>query len=467
MGDQDSADGALRLALRRQRLALKHLAGHIRAMSLPASRLAQFSWALYDWANSAFSAVIITFVFATYFSQAIAPDPVSGTATWGWAMTVSGIAIALVSPVLGAIADAAGRRKPWLLVCTLMTVAGCFALWFARPAPEFVLLTLVAMAIANIGMEIGGVFYNAMLPEIASRERIGRMSGWAWGLGYAGGLACLILALFAFVQAEQPLFGLEKSSAEHVRITGPLVGLWLALFSLPLFLFTPDRRSGGIAPGEAVRRGLAQLRGTLVNIKRYRAIMLFLIARMIYTDGLNTLFAFGGIYAAGTFGMDMAGVIKFGILLNVTAGLGALAFAWIDDWIGAKHTILIGLTGLLVCGGAAVLAESTLTFWIAGGLLGVFVGPTQAASRSLMGRIAPAELRTEMFGLYALSGKVTAFMGPFFLGTITYWTGSQRLGVATILVFFIVGMALLLPLDEARQAERAESDLARAPGDAS
>jgi UMF1 family MFS transporter len=422
------------------------------------SRLAQFSWALYDWANSAFSAVIITFVFATYFSQGIAADSVSGTAAWGWAMTVSGIAIALISPVLGAIADAAGRRKPWLLICTWITVAGCFALWFARPAPDFVLFALIVVAIANMGMEIGGVFYNSMLPEIAGPDRIGRMSGWAWGLGYAGGLACLILALFAFVQAEPPLFGLDKDTAEHVRITGPLVGLWLALFSLPLFLFTPDRRGGGIAPGEAVRRGLAQLRGTIVHIGRYRAIMLFLIARMVYTDGLNTLFAFGGIYAAGTFGMDMAGVIKFGILLNVTAGIGALAFAWVDDWLGAKRTILIGLTGLIVCGSAAVLTESTLVFWVAGGVLGVFVGPTQAASRSLLGRIAPAELRTEMFGLYAVSGKITAFVGPFVLGTVTYWTGSQRLGVATILVFFIVGMALLLPLDEAGQERRAQRD---------
>jgi UMF1 family MFS transporter len=425
-------------------------------MSPPTSRLGQFSWALYDWANSAFSAVIITFVFATYFSQGIAADSVSGTAAWGWAMTASGIAIALISPVLGAIADAAGRRKPWLLICTWITVAGCFALWFARPAPDFVLFALIVVAIANMGMEIGGVFYNAMLPEIAGRDRIGRLSGWAWGLGYAGGLACLILALFAFVQAEQPLFGLDKDTAEHVRITGPLVGLWLALFSLPLFLFTPDRRGGGIAPGEAVRRGLAQLRGTIVHIRRYRAIVLFLIARMVYTDGLNTLFAFGGIYAAGTFGMDMAGVIRFGILLNVTAGLGALAFAWVDDWLGAKRTILIGLAGLLACGSAAVLAESTLVFWIAGGVLGVFVGPTQAASRSLLGRIAPAELRTEMFGLYAVSGKITAFVGPFLLGTVTYWTGSQRLGVATILVFFIVGMALLLPLDEAGQERRAQ-----------
>ncbi len=310
------------------------------------------------------------------------------------------------------------------------------------------LFTLVVVGITNLCFEIAGVFYNAMLPEIVSREYLGRLSGWAWGLGYAGGLACLIFSLFALIQTETPLFGLDKDSAEHVRATGPLVGLWLAVFSLPLFLFTPDRRSTGLPAALAVRQGLDQLRRTFANLKRYRAILHFMIARMIYNDGLNTLFAFGGIYAAGTFGMSTAEVIQFGILLNVTAGLGALGFAWIDDRIGAKRTILIALVGLFACGTAAVLATSTAVFWLAGGLLGIFVGPTQAASRSLMARMAPAEVRTEMFGLYALTGKITAYMGPFVLGTVTYWTGSQRWGIATILAFFIVGGLLLLPLKE-------------------
>ncbi len=417
-------------------------------MASPASRLGQFSWALYDWANSAFSAVIITFVYATYFTKGIAVDEVSGTAEWGWAMSASGVAIALVSPVLGAIADAGGRLKPWLLVWTAIAVVGCGLLWYGRPSPEVALMVLAIAALTNLAFEIAGVFYNAMLPEIVSKEYLGRLSGWAWGLGYAGGLVCLILVLYGFVQPEPPPFGLDPKAAEDVRISGPLVGLWLAVFSLPLFLFTPDRQSAGLPAAEAVRRGLAQLRRTFSNLRSYRAIGRFLIARMIYTDGLNTLFAFGGIYAAGTFGMALAEVIKFGILLNVTAGLGALGFAWIDDWIGAKRTILIGLVGLLACGTAAVVATSPLAFWIAGGLLGIFVGPTQAASRSLMARLAPAEVRTEMFGLYALTGKITAYIGPFLLGTVTFWTGSQRLGIATILGFFVVGGVLLLPLRE-------------------
>jgi MFS transporter, UMF1 family len=423
---------------------------------ISSSRLGQFSWALYDWANSAFSTVIITFIFATYFTQGIAVDKATGTAQWGWALGGSGIAIALLSPVLGAIADAGGRRKPWLFAFTYLTVIGCFLLWYARPDPNFAILTLAVVAIANVAFEIAGVFYNAMLPEIVTREYIGRLSGWAWGLGYAGGLASLILALVAFVQPEQPLFGLDKDRFEQVRITGPLVGVWFALFSLPLFLFTPDRKSSGLPAREAIRRGLAQLRRTFANIRRYRQIGLFLLARMIYTDGLNTLFAFGGIYAAGTFGMDLSEVIYFGILLNVTAGIGALAFAWIDDWIGAKRTILIALLGLLACGAAAVLVTSTLAFWIAGGLLGIFVGPPQAASRSMMARMAPPDMRTEMFGLYALTGKITAYIGPFVLGTVTYWTGSQRLGIATILAFFVIGMVLLLPVRE--PSETAETE---------
>ena len=422
-------------------------------MTAHVPRLGQVSWALYDWANSAFSAVIVTFVFATYFSQGIALNEVIGTAEWGWMMTASGIAIALLSPILGAIADAGGRRKPWLFVFTQITVIGCFLLWLGRPSHEVALMVLVIVGLTNVAFEIAGVFYNAMLPEIVSHEYIGRLSGWAWGLGYAGGLLCLIITLFAFVQAEHPLFGLDQQQAEDIRVAGPLVGFWLALFSLPLFLFTPDQPSRHLPVALAVRRGLGQLKDTFAHLGRYRQIGRFLIARMIYTDGLNTLFAFGGIYAAGTFGMAMAEVIKFGILLNVTAGLGALAFGWIDDRIGAKRTILIALVGLLASSAAAVVVTEPLHFWIAGALLGIFVGPTQAASRSLMARMAPPELRTQMFGLYALTGKVTAYLGPFFLGTVTWWTGSQRLGIATILIFFVIGMVLLWPLKEPQTGE--------------
>ncbi len=414
-----------------------------------ASRSGLFAWAFYDWANSAFAAVIITFVFATYFSQGIAADPVTGTASWGWAMTASAFVIALLSPVLGAIADAGGRRKPWILAFTWLCVIASGLLWAAKPNSSWITFTLIVVAIANIGFELATVFYNAMLPDLTKRQRMGRLSGWSWGFGYAGGLVCLILALLAFVQTETPLFGLDKEAAQHIRITGPLVGVWLFIFSLPLFVLTPDRPSRSLSAGDAVREGLTRLRTTIAHAGRQGTLARFLIARMLYVDGLNTLFAFGGIYAAGSFGLEMAEVIKFGILLNVTAGLGAFAFAWIDDWLGPKRTILIALLGLILFGLAAVLVTSAAAFWVIGALLGLFVGPTQAASRTLMAKLAPDEQQNEMFGLYALSGKATAFLGPMVLGTVTIWTDSQRLGMATILAFFAAGMWLLSGLDEA------------------
>ena len=404
------------------------------------------SWAFYDWANSAFGAVINTFVFATYFSQGIAPDPVTGTAQWGWALAVSSILAAVLGPILGAMSDVNGRRKPWIFVFTWLSVIATALLWFAEPSTEWVLFALVFVVIANLSLELAGVFYNAMLADLTTTDRIGRLSGWSWSLGYVGGVFCLVIALFAFVQTDTPLFGLDKEAAEHVRATAPLVALWLAIFSLPLFLFTPDKPSRGLAIGKALREGFAQLKRTLTHLRRYRKVAHFLFARMLYIDGLNTLFAFGGIYAAGTFGFELADVITFGILLNVTAGLGAFAFAWIDDWLGPKPTILLALIGLFTCGLAAVLTNDVTQFWIIGALLGIFVGPTQAASRTLMARLAPAEQQTEMFGLYTLSGKVTAFLGPFILGTVALWADSQRAGMATILLFFAAGFVALAML---------------------
>ena len=405
------------------------------------------AWAFYDWANSAFGAVIVTFVFATYFSQGIAADPVTGTAQWGWAMTVSAIIAAITGPILGAMSDARGRRKPWIFVFTWLSVIATGLLWFAEPNPTFVLYTLTVVVIANLSLELAGIFYNAMLNDLAPADRIGRLSGWSWALGYVGGLGCLIIALFALVQTETPLFGLDKETAEHVRATGPLVALWLAVFSLPMFLWTPDIPSKGLSIRAAFSAGLGQLRDTITQLRRYRHVAHFLLARMLYIDGLNTLFAFGGIYAAGTFGFELADVITFGILLNVTAGLGAFAFAWLDDWLGPKTVILIALIGLFVCGLGAVLTHNLQHFWIIGGLLGIFVGPTQAASRTLMAKLAPSGQQTEMFGLYTLSGKITAFLGPFILGTVTLWADCQRAGMATILIFFAAGFGLLYTLN--------------------
>ena len=408
-------------------------------------RRALFSWCLFDWANSAFPTVITTFVFATYFTTTVAESTIAGTAAWGHAQSLAALIIALLGPALGAIADRGGRRKPWLLAFTALCVAACVGLWFTQPERGDVIWALTFVVLGTVGFEIGMVFYNALLPEIAAPERLGRLSGWGWGMGYAGGLACLSVALMGFIQTDAPWFGLAAGTAEPVQATTLLVAAWVSLFALPLFLWTPDKPRGERTL-EALRNGLVTLVNTLCNIRRYAQTARFLLARMIYIDGLNTLFAFGGIYAAGTFGMALEEVILFGIAINVTAGIGAACFAWLDDNIGPKRTILIALGGLIGFGGALLLASGKVWFWALALPLGLFVGPAQAASRSFMARLAPPHMRAEMFGLFAFSGKVTAFLGPLFLAWATLAFDSQRAGMATIIVFLAVGFVLLLPL---------------------
>jgi UMF1 family MFS transporter len=411
-------------------------------------RRAVAAWCLYDWANSAFPAVITTFVFATYFTQAVAPDPVTGTTLWGHALAVAGFAIAVLSPILGSIADHTGRQKLWLGLFSVITAATIGALWFVEPLQSSIPLALIGIAVATIGFEIATVFYNALLPSVAPPAWLGRVSGWAWGLGYVGGIVCLALLLVLFVQADQPLFGLDKSTAEHVRVAGPFSALWYLVFIVPLFLFVREPPAQRMPLAAAARKGIGDLLRTLATLKDHRPVAWFLFANMIYTDGLTTLFAFGGVYAAGTFGMPLDEVIVFGIALNVTAGIGAFAFAWIDDWIGARRTVAIGLASLIVVGAGLLLVESKQWFWGLGLLLGAFFGPVQAASRSLAARMAPPEHRAQMFGLFALSGRVTAFLGPAVLAWATHAAGNQRAGMATILVFLFVGLLCLLKVPE-------------------
>jgi MFS transporter, UMF1 family len=406
------------------------------------------SWCLYDAANSAFPTVVTTFVFGAYYTQAIAKTPEEGAADWGLAVGLAAIAVAVAGPVAGAVADQGGRQKPWLAGLTAMCVLATALLWFAAPEPDSAIWALSFVALALFAFELGMVFYNAMLPGLAPTAYLGRISGWGWGCGYIGGLICLALSLVGFVQTDTPWFGVPTSEAMHIRAVMVLVAVWFAILSLPLFLFTPDRPSSGLRFQAAVRAGLGQLADTIRHARQYAGLGRYLLAHMIYTDGLNTLFTFGGIYAASEFGMTMTEVIQFAIALNVTAGLGALAFAWLDDRIGAKPVIVMSLVGLIAFGAGLLIVGSAFWFWVFGMGLGVFVGPAQAASRSLMARLSPPDKQTEMFGLYALSGKATAFIGPMLVGSVTAATGSQRAGMAIIIVFFTLGLLLLLPVKE-------------------
>jgi UMF1 family MFS transporter len=417
----------------------------------PPQRRALIAWCLYDWANSAFPTIVSTFVFATYFVQAVAADVATGTAQWSLAMSLAGIGVAMLSPPLGAIADKGGRRKPLLALATALCVLCSALLWFVRPDPAYVALGVLLASLGTIAFEVGTVFYNALLPSVAPPQLIGRASGIAWGVGYAGGLCALVVCLVVLVEPDPSPLGLDRGAAEHVRATGPLVALWWCAFGWPIFAFVREVKVQGMPWGKAAREGIAAMARVIPELRKVPGSLRFLVANMLYMNGLNTLFSFGAIYAAGTFGMTTEEVLRFGIALNVTAGAGAIGFSFMDDRVGSKPTVLLSLVAMMVLGIALLLAGSKLWFWCLGLGLGVFMGPVQAASRTLVARMAPEAVRAEFFGLFALSGRVTSFAGPALLGAATLATGSQRAGMATILLFLAAGAVLLAGVPGSRE----------------
>ncbi|MCH7754062.1 MFS transporter [candidate division KSB1 bacterium] len=406
-----------------------------------------FAWTLYDFANSSFSTLVLTFIYATYFTKTVAPDEISGTAMWSRGITISALTVGLLSPFFGALADNGGFRKRILLILTAITVIGTANLFNVLPGQ--VLKGLVWFVIANIGMEMGMVFYNAFLPDVAPSDKIGRISGYGWGVGYIGGLLCMVVAMVGFVQTENPWFGFSTENSENIRATNLLVAVWFTIFAVPFFIWVKEKK-GRTFPniGQMVSSTVGQLKSTFHEIKRYRQIVRLLIARIFYNDGIITIASFGGIYAAGTFGFTFSEILTFGIVLNITAGLGAFAMGFLDDRIGGKRTIQITNMVFIAATLLAVFAPSKLWFWVSGIIVGFFLGPNQAVSRSLMGRFVPSDKETEFFGFYAFSGKATAFIGPFFLGILTEMFNSQRAGMSIVVVMFIVGSLLLTRVDE-------------------
>jgi len=404
-----------------------------------------WSWCLYDWANSAFTTLVVTFVYSAYFTSAFADDPGRGTALWSRGITASALAIAALAPIAGALADRGGRRR-YLILCSLVCVAATAALAFVRPSqPNAVVIALTVFVVANVAFELGLVFYNAFLSSIAAPERIGRVSGYGWGLGYAGGLMALLAALVVFVLPEPPLFGIPTEEGFNLRATNLLVAGWFLLFAIPAFVFLKDDAVSGARL--SIGRAFGDLAITFRHLRRYRQVARFLLARLFYNDGLVTIFAFGGIYAVGTFGFTFAELITFGIVINVGAGLGALAFGFVDDRIGGRATIAWSVAALAVATVIGALAPSREWFWVTAILVGIFAGPNQSASRSLMARFVPAKHESEFFGFFAFSGKVTSFLGPALLGVLSD-VYNQRVGVASLLVFFLVGGLILWRVDE-------------------
>jgi UMF1 family MFS transporter len=426
-------------------------------------RSAVISWIFFDWAAQPYFTLITTFVFAPYFATHVSPNAAEGQALWGFATAAAGIAIALASPVLGAIADASGRRKPWIAGFGALLVIGSSLMWFGRPGdPSVIPPLLLAYTIATVGVEFATVFNNAMMPTLVPPDRIGRLSGTGWATGYIGGILSLILVL-GFLAADPasgrtlfgltPLFGLDPASHQGDRISGPLTGVWFIVFVLPMFLLTPDYPARHPVR-DAVREGLSELKQTLRELPSQKSLAAFLLANMIYTDGLVSLFGWNTIQI-GT----------FGIILAIAGTFGGYIGGKLDDALGSKRVIagsmivlLLAIVAILLvdkqtvlfvrvtppqAGGALFSSAAERAYLVLGCCIGAAGAPLQAASRSLLIRLAPKDRIAQYFGLFALTGKVTSFVGPLLIGVVTAVTASQKAGMAVLVLFFVTGLALL------------------------
>ena len=403
-----------------------------------------YSWICFDFANSAYGTIVGTFVYATLFTTQIAADEASGTFIWGVAVAISSVSIGLLSPVLGAIADAYSWKRRMMGSCVVLCSIASFALFF--PLPGQAIPAAIIFSIGTIAIELAIVFNNAFLPEIAPKESHGKVSGQAFAAGYLGGLLCLGLSLIGFVDTDSPWFGFSKDAVQNVRATSLMVGVWVFVFALPMLLLVKEKQTPrpSHGAGEVVSNAISRLAETFRHLRSYQNIFWLFVSRIFYNDALVTAFTFGAIYAAGTFQFSPEQILVFGVALNVFAGLGAFGFSFLEDRIGSRKTIIISLICLSASSVAAVFVETKAGFWACAIVLGIFIGPNQSASRAFLSRIAPSDKVNEFFGFFAFSGKATSFLGPLLCGALTATYDSQRVGMAIVPVLFVIGLVVLV-----------------------
>lgn len=412
------------------------------------------AWSLYDFANQPFTTLIVTFIFSAFFTESLAENNQVGTSLWSLGISITAIFVALTSPFLGALADSGGYRKIFLIISTYLCIVSTVCLYFFEPNQNFSILglnfdvaiiALIVFVIANIGFEFGTVFCNSYLSDLANNKNMGKISGYAWGLGFVGGLISLGVS-FVF---------LDLANVSNIRLINLLVAAWFFLFSIPTFVFLKD-----VKPNKGLHKYFKQSFDSIIssfrNVREHKKIVRFLIARLFYNDALITIFAFGGIYAAGTLQFSFNEILILGVVLNISACIGSFLFGHLEDKIGVKNMLMITLWTLLLSTLLAFLApfltnfDHLITpktlFWIAGVFIGLMQGPNQAGSRSLMARLTPEDKKNEFFGFYAFSGKATAFLGPLFFGLLTSAFGTQQAGLVIIVVFFLVGILIFKPL---------------------
>jgi UMF1 family MFS transporter len=433
--------------------------------------LGRWSWALFDGARIPDNVLVQIFVFSAYFSTVVISDPVRGQEVWSYTSAVGAILVAIGAPILGAIADAGGRRKPWLVGCIAIGLPCMAALWFGAPGMETGLFWVEAAIVGSmLFYEYSAIFCNAMLPNIAP-QGIGFWSGMGFALGNAFGIILFLFFLFAWSWNPHPLFGLDKSMHEPERAVGILAAVWMLIFGLPLFLFTPDSAGTRLGMGATVSKGLKSLLETLTRLRQFRNVGIFLIARMTYNEGFVVLMSFAGIYAAGVLHWSADALIVQGLLNSVAASLAGALAGWMDLKIGSRRSAMIFVAGSLL---AIVIVCSTspdtalfiklstplhnyggmfptipdIVFCVAQILAATFVTGGLSSSRALMGKLAPPAMLNEFFGVYAMSGTATSFVGPLCIGLVTTLSHSQRIGIASGIAFLVVGMLLLLRVKE-------------------
>jgi len=399
-----------------------------------------FNFALYDFANSAFTTIVITFIFATYFAKQIAPNPILGQSYWGWAIGATGVLVAIIGPILGSFADKKNYTEFFIKLFTIMCITLTALLWFSKPSEKYLLFTLIIVASANFFYELSLIFYNSILKRISDSNNLGKSSGFSFAFGYIGGILILIICIKIFIDNDALPFGLSKENSENIRATSIVVAIWYLIFSIPFLMSLKKKINHNI---EVPSNNIKKIKD-LIWDKGLNNLGKFLIARMLYADGLNAIIIMGGIFAVGVFKLEIKDLLVLSILMNITAFIGAIIGGYANDRFTSKSVIIFSLLGLIFSSTIILFIKTQLLFLIFAAINGFFIGPIQSASRVFITKSIDQNNQASGFGLFALSGKLTSFIGPLLVSTITYISNSQRIGFSSAIILLLIGLFILL-----------------------
>jgi UMF1 family MFS transporter len=411
-----------------------------------------FAWGLWDWGSAAYNAVILTFVYSVYLTDQVGadlPGTVSANSWLGYSIGAAGLLIALMAPVIGQRADAAGRRKRSTAIWTALTILTMAALFAVRDDWHYLWLGLLLLGAGSIFFELASVSYNAVLTQVSTPATIGRVSGFGWAMGYLGGIVLLLVVYFGFISGEGGLLGVPTADGLDIRLVALVAAAWFLVFAVPMFLVVPEApprtddrtpRLGVVGSYKALFADLRALYRTSPHT------VFFLGASAVFRDGLAAIFTFGAVLAVTVYGIDSGDVLLFGVAANVVSALGALVAGRIDDRVGPKPVVVGSLLGMLATGIVLLVVSGPLMFWIFGLILTLFVGPAQSSSRTYLARLAPAGQEGQLFGLYATTGRAVSFLAPTLVGVFTTVFGSDRAGIVGILLVLALGLVALWPV---------------------